>query len=258
MRIATANAFDAGIDTLSRRQAELSALQEQLTTGKRVAAPATIRRRRRAPSGRWQRRPQRDQPARGRREPRPDDTGREHARRRRRPAAARARADGRRPATAATATPSARASPTSCSRCATSCFARQPRRRRRHLSVRRPGRDAEALRRCPGRRAVRRRRRRDARPSRDRRCRSRPTARRLAEARTGNGVFVTSAAPGVLNATIDAASVADPSALTGADYTLQFSVAGGVDDVRGAEGRRCRRRSSPRPTSRGRRSRSTA
>src|SRR5215204_3496660 len=36
MRIATANAFDTGIDTLSRRQSELSALQEQLTTGKRV------------------------------------------------------------------------------------------------------------------------------------------------------------------------------------------------------------------------------
>jgi len=48
------------------------------------------------------------------------------------------------------------------------------------------------------------------------------------QARTGNGVFVTSAAPGVLNATIDSGRVADPSALTGADYTLQFSVAGGV------------------------------
>ncbi len=47
-------------------------------------------------------------------------------------------------------------------------------------------------------------------------------------ARTGNGVFVTSAAPGVLNATIDSGRVADPSALTGADYTLQFSVSGGV------------------------------
>jgi len=48
------------------------------------------------------------------------------------------------------------------------------------------------------------------------------------QARTGNGVFVTSAAPGVLNATIDSGRVADPSALTGADYTLQFNVAGGV------------------------------
>ena len=48
------------------------------------------------------------------------------------------------------------------------------------------------------------------------------------QARTGNGVFVTSAAPTVLNATIDSGSVTDPSALTGADYTLQFSVAGGV------------------------------
>ena len=48
------------------------------------------------------------------------------------------------------------------------------------------------------------------------------------EARTGNGVFVTTAAPGVLNATIDSGQVADPSALTGSDYTLQFSVAGGA------------------------------
>jgi len=48
------------------------------------------------------------------------------------------------------------------------------------------------------------------------------------QARTGNGVFVTSAAPGVLNVTIDSGRVADPSALTGADYALQFNVAGGV------------------------------
>src|SRR5215472_4552310 len=48
------------------------------------------------------------------------------------------------------------------------------------------------------------------------------------QARTGNGVFVTSAAPGVQNATIDNGGVSDPSALTGADYTLTFSVAGGA------------------------------
>ncbi len=47
-------------------------------------------------------------------------------------------------------------------------------------------------------------------------------------ARTGNGVFVTSAAPGVANATIDNGSVSDPSALTGANYTLDFTVAAGV------------------------------
>jgi len=47
-------------------------------------------------------------------------------------------------------------------------------------------------------------------------------------ARSGNGVFVTSAAPTVLNATIDNGRVADPSALTGADYAIQFSVSGGV------------------------------
>ncbi len=47
-------------------------------------------------------------------------------------------------------------------------------------------------------------------------------------ARTGNGVFVTSADPSVADATIDGGSVADPSALTGSDYTLQFSVGGGA------------------------------
>jgi flagellar hook-associated protein 3 FlgL len=48
------------------------------------------------------------------------------------------------------------------------------------------------------------------------------------QARTGNGVFVTSAAAGVRNATIDVGQVADPSALTGADYTIDFSVSGGT------------------------------
>ncbi|MGZ5659522.1 MAG: flagellar hook-associated protein FlgL, partial [Caldimonas sp.] len=37
MRISTANAFDAGIDSLTRRQSELSDLQDQMTSGKRVA-----------------------------------------------------------------------------------------------------------------------------------------------------------------------------------------------------------------------------
>jgi flagellar hook-associated protein 3 FlgL len=45
---------------------------------------------------------------------------------------------------------------------------------------------------------------------------------------TGNGVFVTSADPSVTGATIDAGSVSDPSALTGADYTIKFSVSGGT------------------------------
>lgn len=44
---------------------------------------------------------------------------------------------------------------------------------------------------------------------------------------TGNGVFATSADPSVTGATIDAGSVSDPTALTGADYTIQFSVSGG-------------------------------
>ena len=47
-------------------------------------------------------------------------------------------------------------------------------------------------------------------------------------ARTGNGVFVTSAGAGVPTRRSTAASVTDPSALTGSDYTLQFSVGGGV------------------------------
>ncbi len=37
MRIATQNAFDRGLSTLQRRQTELANLQEQLTSGKRVA-----------------------------------------------------------------------------------------------------------------------------------------------------------------------------------------------------------------------------
>jgi flagellar hook-associated protein 3 FlgL len=45
---------------------------------------------------------------------------------------------------------------------------------------------------------------------------------------TGNGVFVTSAAPTVLNAVIDNGRVVDPGQLTGSDYTLQFAVAAGV------------------------------
>ena len=47
-------------------------------------------------------------------------------------------------------------------------------------------------------------------------------------ARTGNGVFMTSAASGVKNATIDHGRVFDPGALTGAGYTLQFSVGAGT------------------------------
>jgi flagellar hook-associated protein 3 FlgL len=47
-------------------------------------------------------------------------------------------------------------------------------------------------------------------------------------ANTGNGVFVTTAAAGVTGATIDNGRVSDPAALTGADYTLQFNVAAGV------------------------------
>jgi flagellar hook-associated protein 3 FlgL len=47
-------------------------------------------------------------------------------------------------------------------------------------------------------------------------------------ARTGNGVFVTSAGAAVTGATIDAGTVSDASALTGASYSLNFTVSGGV------------------------------
>lgn len=47
-------------------------------------------------------------------------------------------------------------------------------------------------------------------------------------ARTGNGVFETSAGAGVASAWIDNGQVSDPSAITGSTYTLQFSVAAGV------------------------------
>src|SRR5947209_6729671 len=36
MRIGTAHAYDASVDTLQRRQADMARAQEQLTTGKRV------------------------------------------------------------------------------------------------------------------------------------------------------------------------------------------------------------------------------
>ena len=47
-------------------------------------------------------------------------------------------------------------------------------------------------------------------------------------ARTGNGVFVTSAGGAVQNATIDAGRVSNPGALTSSTYTLQFNVAAGT------------------------------
>ncbi|TXH50888.1 MAG: flagellar hook-associated protein 3 [Burkholderiaceae bacterium] len=47
-------------------------------------------------------------------------------------------------------------------------------------------------------------------------------------ARTGNGVFQTSAGAGVTAAWIDNGQVSNPAALTGSTYTLQFSVSGGA------------------------------
>jgi flagellar hook-associated protein 3 FlgL len=45
---------------------------------------------------------------------------------------------------------------------------------------------------------------------------------------TGNGVFVTSPGPGVKNAQIDVGTVSDPSAITGANYSVQFTVSAGA------------------------------
>jgi flagellar hook-associated protein 3 FlgL len=47
-------------------------------------------------------------------------------------------------------------------------------------------------------------------------------------ARTGNGVFQTSAGAGVTGAWIDNGRVSNPAALTGSTYTLQFSVSAGA------------------------------
>lgn len=47
-------------------------------------------------------------------------------------------------------------------------------------------------------------------------------------ARTGNGVFETRPGPGVTQARIDGGRVTDPAAITGSNYSLQFSVAAGV------------------------------
>jgi flagellar hook-associated protein 3 FlgL len=47
-------------------------------------------------------------------------------------------------------------------------------------------------------------------------------------ARTGNGVFETSAGAGVSQAWIDNGQVSNPAALTGSTYTLQFTVAAGT------------------------------
>ena len=46
-------------------------------------------------------------------------------------------------------------------------------------------------------------------------------------ARTGNGVFETSAATSTGSAWIDAGKVTDPSVITGSTYAIQFSVSGG-------------------------------
>ena len=110
MRISTANAFDTGIDiALAPPGRDGRRCRSSSRPASGSAAPATIRPPRRAPSGRWrasaaaetsQRAVEASKVA--------DDADREQPRRRRHAAAAGARADGRRPATPATAMPSGR------------------------------------------------------------------------------------------------------------------------------------------------------
>ena len=71
-------------------------------------------------------------------------------------------------------------------------------------------------------------------------------------------MFVTSAGAGVTDATIDSGRVTDPSALTGSDYTLQFSVSGGVTTYAVLQGRPADRGDRGALRLRARRSTSTA
>ena len=256
MRITTANAFDTGVDTLQRRQGELTDAQEQLTTGKRVNRasddPAAAARAERALASVE---PHRREPARRRRQQGRDDADRKRARRRRRPAAAGARAAGRRPATRSYSDAERKSIADELQSLRDQLFAVANRSDGAGTylfggqgATQPPFVDAPAA--CS-----------TSRPP-ARRCSRAATGLPLTidgsaawlQARTGNGVFVTSAAPSAGTASIDSGSVTDPSALTGADYSVQFSVGGGVTTYsvlkNGAADRGDRRR----PTSRARRS----
>ena len=231
MRITTANAFDTGVDNLQRRQQELQLAQDQLTSGKRVARasddPAAAARAERALA--TSARTEADQ--RGLEASRNVMTQTEGALGDAGEACSRCASCWSRPATPATAMPSA---PTSARRIRglrEQLFAvanrgdgaggylfggqgaaqppfvdgaggvRLPRRRRPDRGAgRRPAADDDRRRRRLARRAQRQRRVRHQR-------------RRPA----------TAAAPGST-----AAGWPTRRALTGADYTLQFSVAAGV------------------------------
>ena len=229
MRIATANAFDAGIDTLSRRQAELSALQEQLTTGKRVGRasddPAAAARAERAlasigRSETSQRAVDASRVLMTQAESTLGDAGALLQRARELMVAAgnASYGDAERKGIAdelQSLRDQLLSLANSGDGAGTYLFGGQG-------STQKPFADTAA-----GVQFV----------AADGEMRTEhPTGLPLTtdgaaawlEARTGNGVFVTSAAPGVLDATIDNGQVADPSVLTGSDYTLQFSVAGGA------------------------------
>ena len=178
MRIATANAFDTGIDTLTSRQADLSEAQVQLASGKRVAKasddPAAAARAEHALAGilrsdTSQRAVDAARTAMSQTETALSDAG-DLLQQAREAIVAAGNASYGDPERAS-ACRAAEGDPQPASRRGES------QRRCRHLPVRRPGCDAEAVRRRTGRRAVRR----HDRPARNRedrpRCRCRATAR---------------------------------------------------------------------------------
>ena len=251
MRISTANAFDTGIDTLhappGRAGRGAGAADQRQARQPRQRRPGRRGARR---AGAGEHRPHRAEPARASRRARSLMTQTESAlgdagdllQRARELLVAAGNAsysDAERPA-----------SPTSCARCASSCSPSPTERRRRHLPVRRPGRD----RRSPSStRPAACSTRGHRRQTRDR-GRHRPAAddRRPAppgcSARTGNGVFVTQRRRRPCRTpSIDSGRVTDPSALTGSDYTLQFSVAAGVTTYAVLQRRRCRPRVTAAP-----------
>jgi flagellar hook-associated protein 3 FlgL len=229
MRIATANAFDSGIDTLSRRQSDLNALQDQITTGKRVARasddPAAASRAERAlASIGWSETSQRAVDASKvlvtQAESTLGDAGTllQRARELMVSAGNASYGDGERKGIA-DELQSIREQLLSLANsgdgAGTYLFGGQG-------ATQKPFADTAG-----GVQFV----------AADGEMRTeQPTGLPLTtdgaaawlQARTGNGVFVTSAAAGVRNATIDVGQVADPSALTGADYTIDFSVSGGT------------------------------
>ena len=232
MRISTANAFDTGIDTLAQApgRAERRAGRSS-TSGKRVAKASDD------PAARGARRARArrascaaTRASARRREQDRDDADRKRARRCRRRCCSRRARRWSRPATPATATPSARASPTSCRRSATSCstVANRSDGAGTYLfggqgATQKPFVDAPGGVQFVADRAARRR------PSSDRAA---ADHRRLGRVAAGahRQRRVRDERRRRRARRDDRQRPASPTrrALTGADYTLQFSVAGGV------------------------------